>query len=379
VLEGQTPAAVIDPDPQLNALSAAAIKTLAQGHHVTLLSYYPLAGGVAAWRISPEGRIDGRILPLPADRLDALVRATLEALNPAGAEARAGRPPRPGRVPSDLKGLLTELHRALIDPVASWLPPEPERVAVITRGLLAAVPFGALMDKEGHLLVQRHPVVAVPSASLLTALKPSKVVMRAGEAELYLVGEGTRAGIAPPDERLDTLQQALLGGPFKAAPDALQVLTGAQATEEGLEQLLGRPTMVQVVSRSFYHLAHPWLSGLLLSRAGETPADDGVLTVAELPWGRLQARLVVLPPFDGPEAARTRLEGVELGMLSAGVHSVLVPLGSAGLSEDLAARFYQALEQGQGPLEALRTAQVGALQDGAELRRVAGLTLAGVL
>ncbi|MBS4164940.1 Uncharacterized protein PRO82_002282 [Candidatus Protochlamydia amoebophila] len=69
------------------------------------------------------------------------------------------------------KGRLSLWYEALIAPLESHLPKDPQQVVtIIPDGFLAQVPFAAFLDKEGTYLIEKHPISIAPSIGILKLL-----------------------------------------------------------------------------------------------------------------------------------------------------------------------------------------------------------------
>ncbi|WP_075883900.1 tetratricopeptide repeat protein [Candidatus Protochlamydia sp. W-9] len=62
-------------------------------------------------------------------------------------------------------------YEALVAPLESYLPKDPQQVVtIIPDGYLAQIPFAAFLDKEGTYLIEKHPISIAPSIQVLTLL-----------------------------------------------------------------------------------------------------------------------------------------------------------------------------------------------------------------
>ncbi|KIC74342.1 CHAT domain-containing protein [Candidatus Protochlamydia amoebophila] len=69
------------------------------------------------------------------------------------------------------KGRLSLWYEALIAPLESHLPKDPQQVVtIIPDGFLAQVPFAAFLDKEGTYFIEKHPISIAPSIGILKLL-----------------------------------------------------------------------------------------------------------------------------------------------------------------------------------------------------------------
>ncbi|CAF22783.1 CHAT domain-containing protein [Candidatus Protochlamydia amoebophila] len=69
------------------------------------------------------------------------------------------------------KERLSLWYEALIAPIESYLPKDPQQVVtIIPDGFLFQTPFAAFLDKEGKYFIEKHPISIVPSIGILTLL-----------------------------------------------------------------------------------------------------------------------------------------------------------------------------------------------------------------
>ncbi|KIC74348.1 CHAT domain-containing protein [Candidatus Protochlamydia amoebophila] len=69
------------------------------------------------------------------------------------------------------KERLSLWYEALIAPLESYLPKDPQQVVtIIPDGFLAQIPFAAFLDKEGTYLIEKHPISIAPSMGILKLL-----------------------------------------------------------------------------------------------------------------------------------------------------------------------------------------------------------------
>ncbi|KIC74333.1 tetratricopeptide repeat protein [Candidatus Protochlamydia amoebophila] len=69
------------------------------------------------------------------------------------------------------KERLSMWYEALIAPLESYLPKDPQQVVtIIPDGFLAQIPFAAFLDREGTYLIEKHPISITPSMGILKLL-----------------------------------------------------------------------------------------------------------------------------------------------------------------------------------------------------------------
>lgn len=400
VLEGLAPTDLQSATIRLPLWNNKRALQFARNNQTTLVAYTALDRYYVAWVLTPDGRVEAKELPIERARIEEWQRLLLSRLQAEQTPTRpsSGRPATGARATAssgtlqkgsltsiqkldrDTYTLLRDLYNALIGPVAAYLPNQgSQRIAMVTGGSLLAMPFGMLLDSEGEPLLKRGPILSTPVTTLLEPLYVRRNIIWVGKAELFLIGEGRRDAFATGLEPLAPLDQRLKTGVFKPYLDSYNVRTDINATDGAVVNALKRPTAVQLSTRGFFHRGHPWLGGLIFSRTGEVSEEDGVLTVSELPFGQLQARVLVMPVHDGAEALSERLAPYSMGWLGAGAQGLVFPLGRTGLNGELADGFYGNLLKGLAPADALREAQLSELSRGEAFRKVAGLVFLGAL
>jgi CHAT domain-containing protein len=318
---------------------------------------------------------------------------------------------------TDVKELARALDAKLMEPVrrqhsARWLLISPD-------GQLNLIPFGALVDEQGHYLIENY---------LLTYLTSGRDLLRmstfVSSSRPPLIIANPDFGEQPPPEAQKKQSHAFDDFYFKPLPgtgaegEALRailpdatVLTERQANKGALLTAAG-PEILHIATHGFFltdlkaptldveslgeievmreigllakkgpgaadplkeqSVENPLLrSGLALAGANEywRDGDGGILTAMETSglylWG---TKLVVLSACDtgvGDISNGEGVYGLRRALLLAGSESQVMSLWPVS---DLATRalmidFYQALRRGEGRSEALRNAQLNLLRD----------------
>ena len=358
----------------------------------TLLLVYSLGEDRSyLWTVARD-RLESHVLP-GRGAIENAARRLLDLLPRTSQEAQAAE----GRAAAALSALV--------------LAPARQRIAVSGRllivadGALQLVPFAALpaagADAKGDLLVSRHEIVNLPSASVLAQLRRRRgrdATQRKPLEELRI------AVIADPvfradDPRVPHVQTA--GSPAAPAPlpreltrsvrdlgpGALDRLpyTRQEADSIVAEVKRGKPLeafgfdatreLLTGGSLRGYHIVHiathsliddrqPELSGILFSMVDpQGKPRDGFLPLHRIYDLDLDAGLVVLSACDsgsGPDLRGEGLLGITRGFLYAGATQLVVSLWKVDdrSTAELMKRFYhQLFEVGLRPAEALRKAQ----------------------
>lgn len=307
--------------------------------HETVLAFAALPDGLAIW-VYDDRAVDAHWFPKSTDSLQEL----------AGRFHDLTSDPR-----SDLSALRRDAHslyESLITPVEENL--EPGRTLVIeAEGWLADIPFEALVDSNGHYLVERAPVVHSMGQDSQARLHRDTGISAEGPA--LVVGSTASSaadGLIPlPDVAAEA--DGVASG-FHSA----RVLKGEEATLSAVRSQLPGAAVFHFAGHS---LAAPAGTGLMLE------ASDG------------KARASAL--MDADAVRHLRLQGLQLAVLSAcgtasggggssGFDSVTDAFLRAGIPHVVASRwavdsaatrgfvedFYRSALSGQSVSEAVRIA-----------------------
>ncbi len=233
---------------------------------------------------------------------------------------------------------LAQLYDLLIRPVATHLSPG-RALFISPDDFLHYIPFHALYDGERYL-VERHLVSYTPSATVLDMCTRQAVT---GSRKL-IVGYGGE-WLKEVNEEVNALA--------KLFPQA-DVFVGEQATTGRLLTTASEYQLIHLAAHAHFRPDNVMFSAITLANRS--------LTLAEIARLRLNAALVTL---SGCETGYGRMHGADLfslagGFLGAGARSLLVSLWAVddAITARLMVAFYQALEAGQNPAVALRTAQL---------------------
>jgi len=273
-----------------------------------------------------------------------------------------------------------ELYQMLLAPISGVQ--SARRIIIVPDGALHGLPFDALIDPSGALLVSRVVISYAPSASVNFLL--SRAVhgqhCKRGK-ELLAIGGISYGG----DQATDKLRMALRSGSvFDAdAPQTLVALPGASKeiseitplAVDGADALTGdRATEAAVKAanlaqyRAIHFAVHasideqfPDRSALRLAK-NSGPGQDGLLQAREVLSLPLDAQLVTLSACD---AGTGRVEGLA-GMnslvqafLMAGARTVVASTWAAedNATAELMRNFYLHLKNGADKAEALTLAK----------------------
>lgn len=283
------------------------------------------------------------------------------------------------------------LGAALIAPAIGELPSSVTRLVVVPDGVLHRVPFGALRA-NGTYIVQRYAVALAPSAGVQAWLWAQKT--RSTPATVLAFGDPRFATEVSGDAETELYRSAFneTGGlpRLKASADEAR--------------LVGRFGVTSVVrlrdSASAWYLKHAALDSFRIihfathavvdDRAATRtalalapgPGESGFVSPSDLAALRLRADLVVLSACrtaGGRIVAGEGVRGLTAPLLAAGAHAVVASYWEIGDRQTvrLVHDFYRAMAQGLPAADALRTAEVQAIERGAPPSEWAAFTISG--
>jgi CHAT domain-containing protein len=269
------------------------------------------------------------------------------------------------------------LHALLLSPLASRLEPL-RRLLIAGDGVLHLVPFEALEDESGRLVLERHVVSYAPSASVAGVLRGRRAARQGAAVRLLAYAE--------PPSPLGPLPLALREAQAIAAlfpPGASDVRQGARASESWLKHAeLGRYGTLHFATHGTYDDQAPARSALVLAPG---QGEDGLLHVREIASLSLRAGLVSLSACDtglGEDVNGEGVVGLARAFLHAGADAVAMTLWRIPdvSTSELMRRFYARMRAGEPGAEALRDAKLELLR-GRGSRRApfhwAGVVLSG--
>ena len=290
---------------------------------------------------------------------------------------------------------LRQLHQLLIEPVADYLPDDPDQlITFIPQGELFLVPFPALINAEGDYLIENHTISTSPSIQALDLTQRQKLTLQAtsnaSENSVLVVGNPNMPEVWNPEtsqlEQLTDLpgakQEAGAVANFLGATALLQ----GQATEYTIKQRIGEASIVHFATHGLLEYGNSKDSGIrdFPGAIALTPGDgeDGLLTSLEIfDELELTADLVVLSACDTGLGAITGdgVIGLSRSLMAAGTPSVVVSLWSVpdAPTAELMTEFYRQLDQGRDKAQALRYAMLATLETNPRPKDWAAFTLIG--
>ena len=279
-----------------------------------------------------------------------------------------------------------QLYRFLLQPVLRrQVAPT---LIVVPDGRLNRLPFDALADPSGRLVLESRTVTYVPSSTVLCLIRHSA---QTHKPALRFLGVGAvqdqdQAEVRP---RRNPTAIGTVVDPFRADPipfanitktrDEIieanwtlgghgKLLLGKDATEYAFKsQPLGDFQIIHIATHGIANADYPDRAALVLASDPHS-ADDGLLQVREIRDLDLHADLVTL---SGCETATGDIHGEEgvtnlvRAFLFAGARSVLASLWATSdiYTQNLMRHFYRHLAEGQGPARALRQAKLDLIQE----------------
>jgi CHAT domain-containing protein len=281
------------------------------------------------------------------------------------------------------------LHQILIEPIAQFLPTDPnQRVVFIPQESLFLVPFTALKDANGKYLIEKHTILTAPSIQVLeltqqqrqrlstpnTRTIQGKDALVVGNPTMPFLKEGEYAG------QLQPLPFAEQEAKEIAKILNTKAITGSMATKENIIQPLREAKLVHLATHGILDdvkkLGVPGAIALAPSKD-----DEGFLTAGEIFDFRLNAELVVLSACDTGRGKITGdgVIGLSRSLISAGAPSVIVSLWSIpdAPSALLMTEFYRNFTANPDKAQALRQAMLTTMKQNRNPYSWAAFTLIG--
>ena len=132
---------------------------------------YEFSYSLYVWVTSPSGKISFRQVPLADVDLSSLIADSRQSMGLArgrGGLESAGLEKALAQVRAEQDEKLRQLHDVLIEPIADFLPADPNQpVVFIPQGELFLAPFPALKDDDGSYLIENHTILTAPSIQVL--------------------------------------------------------------------------------------------------------------------------------------------------------------------------------------------------------------------
>lgn len=361
--------------------SITQIQKIAQAENATLVEYsLVFEQELYIWVIRPSGEIIFRSVNLkPLEQSlnisstipfrSVLLNLVLQARQSLGIEERlrdgaTGNSFDAISLATNISPPLRQLHQYLIEPIADFLPTEPnDPVIFIPQEALFLVPFTALQDATGIYLIEQHAILTAPSILVLESICQQKKGQAADNfVDALIVGNPIMPIIplSQPPQCLERLPGSETEAKAIASFFNTQALTGHQATKVEIVRQMLKARLIHLATHGLLsdikQLGMP--GAIALAPSDE---DNGFLTAGEIYDMKLNAELVVLSACSTGQGKITGdgVVGLSRCLIAAGVKSVIVSLWSVGdLSTALLmVKFYQIFQQGVVAAIALNEAQ----------------------
>jgi CHAT domain-containing protein len=286
----------------------------------------------------------------------------------------------------------TTRERVLVDVGRTLLPQLPRNIRhlyIVADGPLSSLPWNALRTPCGArqlcYAIERYAIASEPSASVAVQLKRHPV--RTAEQNVLIVADPITqpgqpalrwASLAPlPGSRREANAIARL-----IPAESLQIIRGEMATVDNVLALSKNLSILHFATHTFLVPGHPELSGIALSPERGKSEGKSILWLHDIP--ALQAPSLVV--LNGCSTQGQGLGGEELSALTqaffyAGSHEVIGTIWSVDdeVAATLMEHFYRELiSRHMKAVDALRSAQLGMLKNGANLSDWAGFVIDGV-
>jgi CHAT domain-containing protein/Tfp pilus assembly protein PilF len=285
---------------------------------------------------------------------------------------------------------LQQLHQILIEPIAQFLPTDPNsKIIFIPQSSLFLVPFAALKDAQGKYLIEKHTILTAPAIQVLELTHQQRQRVGAYSRtplqgkDALIMGNPTMPSIPDATGKLQQLP-SLPGAEIEAKAIAqllnTQAIIGKDATKAAILQQLKTARIAHLATHGL--LDDFKLSGvpgaIALAPSGD---DNGLLTASEIFDLKLNAELVVLSACDTGrgDIKGDGVIGLSRSLISAGVPSIIVSLWSVpdAPTASLMTQFYRQIQQNPNKATALRNAMLSTMKQHPNPRDWAAFTLIG--
>lgn len=224
-------------------------------------------------------------------------------------------------------------------------------ITLVAHGAMHYLPFAILRDADGSLLIDRHAMRILPSASVLRFLPPQATR-----------GGGMLLALGDPDLGDPSLDLKFAAEEARAVAQinaGARLLLRQDASETNFRKASGAFQRLHIASHGSFRADAPLDSGLHLAK-DET--NDGMLSVGEIYSLNLDADLVALSACEtglGRIASGDDVVGLGRGFLYAGARSIVSSLWSVDdkATGVLMQSFYRNLGT-HNKVDALRMAQM---------------------
>ncbi len=279
---------------------------------------------------------------------------------------------------------LQKLYQILIEPIAKYLPTDPNaKVVFIPHQELLLVPFAALKDVNGKYLIEKHTISISPAIQVLQLVQQQPKVINKN-ALVVGITDLPSIQILPTDNQIILEKIPAAATEARAIAQLLktQPLIGKQATKATVLQLMPKVGMIHLATHGIIDdiLGTGVPGAIALTPTG---TDRGLLTSSEIATIPLKASLIVLSACHTGQGriSGDGIIGLSRSLISAGAKSVIVSLWNVPDTPTAALmiQFHQQLQQHQDKASALRQSMISTMQKYPDPRDWAAFILIGEL
>jgi CHAT domain-containing protein len=344
--------------PKLWTADAVQSKLLIPGE--TLVAFYLGGDRSVAWVLTRQSLTAIRLPPAKTIERDA--QPALDSLRNPMARDRAA-----------LAALGRDLQIDAIEKLAGGA-----RLIVVPHGALHDVPFDALVDSSGRMLVEHFAISYAPSASSLAFLRSVRRPVRTPATLLAVANPIVGSEAAATLRQGDLAHMNLLAPLPESAKEAQQiaqlfgssarVLEGVSATRSALRvDGAERANILHFATHALIDETRPDRSGLVLT--ADPPRDDGLLQVRDIYRLHLDADLVTLSACEtalGPNVTGEGILGLTRAFFFAGARSVVASMWDVddASASQFMRDFYGSLRRGVPIDLALQRAKLDFIREG---------------
>jgi CHAT domain-containing protein/Tfp pilus assembly protein PilF len=334
------------------------------------------------WAVTPTSM---EVFELPGkDEIEGAAKHMYELLTARNIhlskETPEARAARIRRADDKFAAAAAPVSRMLLAPVAAQI--KNKRLLIVADGALQSLSFSALPDPANAAipLIVNHEIVAVPSASVLAAVRRESIGRKAADKTIAILADpvfsATDARVANNTRAAQDESQEFVRLRFSRieadeiarmvpGDGTLKALDFDASRDRVLTGDLGRYRIVHFATHAVVNNQHPELSGVVLSRVDrDGNPRNGFLRLYDIYNLHLSSDLVVLSACEtalGGEIQGEGLIGLTRGFLYAGAPRVVASLWQIDdrAAAEVMRRFYTAMLEGrERPVAALRSAQI---------------------
>jgi len=310
-------------------------------HDQTAIVYGVFPDGIAVWIYDDRGIYSQWLATSPSQVQDLTVRFERLCSDPASD-------------PAVLRATARSLYDLLIAPIESRLA-SGRTLLIEPDEFLAKVPFDALVDANGHYLVERTSLVISPGLYMQMSLRPAAAITSQAHALVVSVPTAPEEGLAPLSDAEDEARE--VAGRFSSA-DWLQ---GSKATLSAIQSEIRVATVFHFAGHA---VSSPSRNGLVLAeRDPNTQRARLVDAESIVSKPLLNLKLAVLSACNtstNDEVLGSGTESLSESLLNAGVPHVIASRWNVDSTETAHFMniFYAHLLSGENPANSMRTAQL---------------------